>query len=135
MSAEPSGFVGRNEGTDTGTGEGEREYATLSRLPDFSVGETRASTISTSPSRWTDSLSDEDSDSEDPDEDGESPETAAFVGTCVFNFTIVGFSSSESEALPSEEDEGSEEETVRLFLFLFRFLAGFAVAAALAALF
>jgi hypothetical protein len=60
----------------------------------------------------------------DEDEDEESSWTTGFAGTCVFSFTVVGFSSSEPDELSSEEeDEDSEEEATRLFLFLFRFLA------------
>lgn len=136
MSTEPSGFVGRNEGTAGGTGEGEREYRTLSRLSDFLVGgTTEASSISTSSCRWIDSLSDgdaeSDSDSEDSDEDGDPAETTGFAETCDFGFTVVDLSSSEPDELLSE---GSEEEAIRLFLFLFRFLAVFVVATAFAAL-
>jgi len=56
--------------------------------------------------------------------------------TCVFGFAVVGPSASEPDELSSEEgdDEDSEEEATRLFLFLFRFLAVFAAVTAFAAL-
>jgi len=58
-----------------------------------------------------------------------------FVGTCVFSFTVVGFSSSEPDELSSKEGEVEDsEEATRLFLFLFRFLAVFAAATAFTAL-
>ena len=140
MSIEPSGFVGRNEGTGGGVGEGEREYITFPCSAGRPVGGTEGSIISTSSWRMdfssdelSDDESDSDSDPEDSDEE-ESSETMGFARTCVLSFTVVDSSSSEPEELSSEEDEDSEEEATRLFLFLFRFLAVFAATTAFAVL-